>query len=201
MAGIRGKAAALIGASGFADRVRDLLRHAPAVHADETPARAAGGMRYVHLACTAYLALMHTGDRSADAIDAGHVLPGYAGIIVRDGYSGYSHLTGALHAWCGAHLLRDLKDLCDFEPGSRTGPRRWPPCSSRPAAPHGTPARPGTRPWTRRSWAAWSPATGHSPRTGWRRTSAGALAVLGSRISPARLSRLVSLIGYELPPR
>ena len=119
MAGIRGKAAALIGASGFADRVRELLRDAPAVHADETPARAAGGMRYVHLACTAYLTLMHTGDRSADAIDAGHVLPGYAGIIVRDGYSGYSHLTGALHAWCGAHLLRDLKDLYDFEPGKQ----------------------------------------------------------------------------------
>ena len=62
---------------------------------------------------------MHTGDRSADAIDAGHVLPGYAGIIVRDGYSGYSHLTGALHAWCGARLLRDLKDLYDFEPGNQ----------------------------------------------------------------------------------
>ncbi len=119
MAGIRGKAAALIGASGFADRVRELLRDASAVHADETPARAAGGMRYVHLACTAYLTLMHTGDRSADAIDAGHVLPGYAGIIVRDGYSGYSHFTGALHAWCGAHLLRDLKDLYDFEPGKQ----------------------------------------------------------------------------------
>ena len=29
---------------------------------------------------------MHTGDRSADAIDAGGVLPGYGGIIVRDGY-------------------------------------------------------------------------------------------------------------------
>ena len=57
------------------------------MHADETPARAAGGMRYVHLACTAYLTHMHTGDRSAAAIDAGGVLPGYAGIIVRDGYS------------------------------------------------------------------------------------------------------------------
>jgi len=31
------------------------------------------------------------------------VLPGYAGIIVRDGYKGYEHLTGALHAWCAAH--------------------------------------------------------------------------------------------------
>ena len=119
MAGIRAKAAALVGASGFADRVRELLRAAPAVHADETPARAAGGLRYVHLACTAYLTLMHTGDRSAEAIDAGGVLPGYAGVIVRDGYSGYLHLTGALHAWCGAHLLRDLKDLYDFEAGKQ----------------------------------------------------------------------------------
>jgi len=90
------------------------------VHADETPARAAGGMRYVHLACTAYLTLMHTGDRSADAVDAGGVLPGYTGVIVRDGYhAGYGHLTAALHAWCGAHLLRDLKDLYDFEPGKQ----------------------------------------------------------------------------------
>ena len=73
------------------------------MHADETPARAAGGMRYVHLACTAYLTLMHTGDRSADTIDAGGVLPGYTGIIVRDGYhAGYGHLTDALHAWCAA---------------------------------------------------------------------------------------------------
>jgi transposase len=44
MAGIRGKAAVLVEASGFTDRVRYLLKAAPAVHADETPARAAGGM-------------------------------------------------------------------------------------------------------------------------------------------------------------
>jgi len=119
MAGIRGKAAALVAASAFMDRVRELLKTAPAVHADETPARTADGTRYVHLACTAYLTLMHTGDRSAGAIDAGQVLPGYAGVIVRDGYCGYGHLTDALHAWCGAHLLRDLKDLYDFEPGKQ----------------------------------------------------------------------------------
>jgi transposase len=119
MAGIRGRAAALVTACGFMQRVRDLLKTAPAVHADETPARAAGGMRYVHLACTAYLTHMHTGDRSGDAIDAGGVLPGYCGVIVRDGYHAYGHLTSALHAWCGAHLLRDLKDLYDFEPGKQ----------------------------------------------------------------------------------
>jgi len=36
MAGIRGKAAALVEASGFMQRVRELLKAAPAVHADET---------------------------------------------------------------------------------------------------------------------------------------------------------------------
>lgn len=119
MAGIRGKAAALIEASGFIDHIRELLKTAPAVHADETPARAAGGTRYVHLACTRYLTCMHTGDRSAEAIDAGAVLPGYTGVIVRDGYAGYGHLTDALHAWCGVHLLRDLKSLYDFEPAQQ----------------------------------------------------------------------------------
>ena len=119
MAGIRCRAAALVEASGFMDRVRELLKTAPAVHADETPARAAGGTRYVHLACTRYLTCLHTGDRSAEAIDAGGVLPGYQGVIVRDGYAGYGHLTSALHAWCGVHLLRDLKSLYDFEPSQQ----------------------------------------------------------------------------------
>jgi transposase len=97
MAGVRARAAALIGDSGFMDRVRELLRAAPAIHADETPARAAGGTRYVHLACTTYLTHMHTGGRSAEVIDAGQVLPGYSRVIVRDGYAGYGHLTDALH--------------------------------------------------------------------------------------------------------
>src|SRR5260370_36152820 len=115
MAGIRGRAAGLVEASGFMDRVRELLKTAPAVHVDETPARAAGGTRYVHLACTRYLTHLHTGDRSAEAIDAGGGLPGYTGIIVRDGYKGYEHLTDALHAWCAFHILRYLKALYDFE--------------------------------------------------------------------------------------
>ena len=103
VAGVRAKAAALIGASGFMGLVRELLRQVEAVHADETPARAAGGMRYVHLACTRFLTHLHTGDLSAPAVDAGGVLPGYTGIIVRDGYhGGYGHLSDALHAWCGA---------------------------------------------------------------------------------------------------
>ena len=99
-AGIRGKAAARLGP--FMARVRDLLRSAGVLYADETPARAAGHLHYVHVACTEFLTAMHTGDRTKEAIDAGGVLPGYAGTIVRDGYKGYEHLTDALHAWCWA---------------------------------------------------------------------------------------------------
>jgi transposase len=114
VASVRGKAAARLGP--FMDRVRDLLREAGVLYADETPARAAGGLRYVHVACTEFLTAMHTGGRSAEDIDAGHILPGYAGTIVRDGYAGYEHLSDALHAWCGAHGLRDLKGLYEFDP-------------------------------------------------------------------------------------
>jgi transposase len=51
---------------------------------------------------------MHTGGRSATDIDAGAILPGYTGTIVRDGYAGYTHLIDAHHAWCGAHYA-DLR--------------------------------------------------------------------------------------------
>ena len=123
IASARAKAAALIESSGFMDLVAGLLKEAEAVRADEAPARAAGSLRHAHLACAKWLARMRTGDGSADSVDGGGVLPGYQGILVRDGcHQGYGHLTSALHAWCGAHLLRDLKDLCEFEPG---GPQDW----------------------------------------------------------------------------
>src|SRR3982074_3568155 len=58
---------------------------------------------------------MHVGDRSADTIAAGGVLGEFTGVLVRDGYAGYEHLT-AVHAWCGAHLLRDLRSVSDADP-------------------------------------------------------------------------------------
>jgi transposase len=121
VAGVRGKAARLL--APFMDRVRELLPAAPVLYADETPARAAGKLHYVHVACTGFLTAMHTGDRTKEAIDAGGVLPGYAGTIVRDGYKGYEHLTDALHAWCGAHGLRDLAGLYRFDPGGQVWAR------------------------------------------------------------------------------
>ena len=121
VAGARGKAAARLGP--FMDRVRVLLRESGVLYADETPARAGGHLHYVHVACTEFLTAMHTGGRSADDIDAGGVLPGYAGTIVRDGYAGYSHLADALHAWCGAHGLRDLRGVFEPDPDGQVWAR------------------------------------------------------------------------------
>jgi transposase len=86
------------------------------LHADETCGRTAGSLSYVHVACTEYLTLMHVGGRTRDDIDAGGVLGEFTGVLVRDGYPGYEHLTQAIHAWCGAHLLRDLRSISDADP-------------------------------------------------------------------------------------
>ncbi|MGH3371595.1 MAG: IS66 family transposase, partial [Nocardioidaceae bacterium] len=115
LAGVRGRAARKLEKT-FLSYLRELLATAPVLHADETTGRAAGKLSYVHVACTEYLTLMHVGGRSADDIDAGGVLPAFNGVLVRDGYAGYSHLTQAIHAWCGAHLLRDLRSISDADP-------------------------------------------------------------------------------------
>jgi transposase len=103
----------------FVDRVRVLLRAQAVIGADETPAWVDGGWKYVHVACTEKLTLLHAGSRSKADIDAGGVLPGFTGVLVRDGYAGYDHLTMATHAECGAHLLRALKGVHESDPAGQ----------------------------------------------------------------------------------
>lgn len=117
LAGIRGRAARRLEKT-FLPHMKSLLATAPVLHADETPGRAAGALSYVHVACTEYLTLMHVGDRCATTIDAGGVLGEFTGVLVRDGYAGYEHLQAA-HAWCGAHLLRDLRSISDADPAAQ----------------------------------------------------------------------------------
>jgi transposase len=120
-ASLRGRAAAAIEAGGFLAAVRTLMAGAPVVHADETFARAAGKTAYVHVACTDHLTLLHTGNRSGEAIDAGGVLTelGPTQVLVRDGYAGYAHLSNVVHAWCAAHLLRDLRGVSEADPAGQ----------------------------------------------------------------------------------
>ena len=115
VAGLRGQAARLLEA-GFLPRVRALIAAAPVAHADETTARVASALTYLHVACTQFLTAMHVGDRTKETIDAGDVWPEFTGVLVRDGYAGYEHLTQIEHAWCGIHLVRDLRSIHDPDP-------------------------------------------------------------------------------------
>lgn len=105
----------------FVDRVRMLLREVAVLGADETPAWVDGAWKYVHVACTDRLTLLHAGSRRKADIDAGGVLVGFTGVLVRDGYAGYDHLSTAVHAECGAHLLRALTGVHDADPDGQ----RW----------------------------------------------------------------------------
>jgi len=114
VASLRPRAAALL--TPFMDHVRALLKTAPVVHADETWTTVSGSTEYLHVACTEHLTVMHTGARTKDAIDAGGVLTEITGVLVRDGYAGYQHLTRVQHTWCEAHLLRDLRGIHQADP-------------------------------------------------------------------------------------
>ncbi len=95
--------------------MKTFLATAPVLHADQTTGRANQALAYVHIACTRYLTMMHVGGHTKEDIDEGGILPDFTGVLVRDGYAGYDHLP-AVHAWCAAHLLRDLRAVSDTDP-------------------------------------------------------------------------------------
>ena len=47
------------------------------------------------------------------------MLPDFAGTLVPDGYAAFRHLTDIEHAWCGAHLIRDLRGVHEQDPASQ----------------------------------------------------------------------------------
>ena len=72
-------------------------------------------LAYVHVACTEYLTLMHVGGRSSDR----HRQRRRTARLHRG--TGPRRLRRLrppppLHAWCGAHLLRDLRSISDADP-------------------------------------------------------------------------------------
>jgi transposase len=119
LVGYRAEAATRL--APFLERVRVLLGLEPVLNVDETPAKAGGKLAYVHVACSPRYTAMHVGGRTKEDIDAGAVLPGHAGTLVRDGYSGYLHLDQAAHVWCGAHTQRDIKLLHDADSDRQPG--------------------------------------------------------------------------------
>ncbi len=112
--------AAAAGLSGFDERLRELLVSAPVVHFDETGARIAERLGWVHSQSTEKLTryLAHR-RRGGEAIEAAGVLPDFRGVAVHDGWSPYRNYEDALHALCNGHHLREL--IAAAEAG-----HRWP---------------------------------------------------------------------------
>jgi transposase len=108
------------GASGLEELlevVRGQLAAAPVAHFDETGARVAGRLHWVHSASTSLLTLLTAHPRRGKlAMDAAGVLPGFTGVAVHDGWAPYWRYQHATHALCGAHLLRELEAISE-EPG------------------------------------------------------------------------------------
>ena len=104
-------------------RYRELLRAAGVLYADETPARAAGHLHYVHAPApgTAPRCTPVTG-REGSYRRRG-VLPGYAGTIVRTATRYMSTSPTRCTPRCGAHGLRDLAGLYRFDPDGQLWPR------------------------------------------------------------------------------
>lgn len=105
---------------GSTQSVKDQLKAGPVLHCDETGLNIAGVTWWLHVACTQKLTAYHLHrSRGRVAVDEFDVLPGYRGTVVHDGlsvYDGPKYAT-ARHAWCGAHLTRELHAAKENVPG------------------------------------------------------------------------------------
>jgi len=105
------------GLDGFLATIRDQLVAAPVAHFDETGARVASRLHWVHSASTSLLTLLSVhAKRGKVAMDQAGVLPGFVGVAVHDGWAPYWRYEDVRHALCGAHLLRELEAIA-CEPG------------------------------------------------------------------------------------
>lgn len=105
---------AAAGLTDFDERVRELLAAAEVRHFDETGARIAGRLGWVHSACTATLTRYTAHSRrGCEAIDDAGVLPDFKGVAVHDGWAPYRNCDGCRHGLCNTHHPSELQAACE----------------------------------------------------------------------------------------
>ena len=107
----------------FLDEVHRQLIGAPVAHFDETGARVDGRLRWLFSSSTDRLTLYALHDkRGKDGIDHAGVLPRFSGVAVHDGWVPYRRYSGARHALCNAHHLRELQAIIEQD---TAGTQTW----------------------------------------------------------------------------
>jgi transposase len=108
--------------AGFQDAVREKLAGAEVVNLDETGFRVEAKLQWVHSASTGKYSLLTVHPkRGRVAMDAMGVLPAFTGIARHDAWAPYDTYTGAGHALCGAHVLRELVAVTETGTPGHTG--------------------------------------------------------------------------------
>ena len=110
LAGLQQRAATRL--TPFNTAVIGYLRDAPVAHFDETGARVAGGLAWIHVASDHRFTRLHlASSRGRSSMEIGKILGnGFAGVAVHDGLNAYRGYD-LEHALCGAHHLRELAGI------------------------------------------------------------------------------------------
>ncbi|MBA2678779.1 MAG: IS66 family transposase [Ktedonobacteraceae bacterium] len=94
-------------------QIKAALIKAPQVHFDETGARIAGHLHWLHVATTPQMTYYETHPkRGRQATEAIGILPRFRGRAVHDGFATY-RTYNCSHALCNAHHLRELTFLAE----------------------------------------------------------------------------------------
>ena len=112
----------------FLSVVRGQIAAADVAHFDETGLRCEGRLAWLHCASTPKFSLLHAHPgRGKTAMDDMGVLTAFTGTAVHDAFAPYDRYTGATHALCNAHLLRELVAVADHHERTEVtpGPDGW----------------------------------------------------------------------------
>ena len=97
--------------------IRDRIAGSAVAHFDETGFRTAGKLHWMHSASTPTDVLLTVHPRrGVKGMDAAAVLPRFTGVAVHDAWAPYDTYTGATHALCNAHAVRELVYVADTAP-------------------------------------------------------------------------------------
>lgn len=99
--------------------IRSHVQNAPVVGADETGFRQSGKSGWAWLFRTPSASLFEISPSRGGAVFES-TLGRIDGVLVSDFYSVYTARKDVLHAYCGAHLIREAKELAELEPSAVT---------------------------------------------------------------------------------